>query len=156
MHRARCVAIAGGERMRSREKKKLARTQRNIKGRGCGRGGAGGGRPSCSRNHRRRSRAHNLPIGTLHYSCLQLQPANQPGSSPARILSPAPVHCCIPPIHPWFLPRCPLHAPLFASIKFSCSPRGGFELTINFVCVGASLPYKTVPISDRLLQECYR
>lgn len=33
-HRARCVAIAGGERMQ----KKLARTQRNIKGqkRGCG------------------------------------------------------------------------------------------------------------------------
>lgn len=100
-HRARCVAIAGGERMQ----KKLARTQRNIKGqkRGCGRG-SGGGRPSCSRNHRRRSRAHNLPIGTLHYSCLQLQPANQPGPSPARILSPAPVHCCIPPAHPWFPP----------------------------------------------------
>lgn len=46
-------------------------------------------------------------------------------------------------------PCCPLHAPLFASIKFSCSSRGGFELTINFVCAGASLPLKTVPINGR-------
>lgn len=42
-------------------------------------------------NHPRRSRAHNLPIGTLHYSCLQLQPANQPGAPPPRPPPPLPL-----------------------------------------------------------------
>lgn len=51
--------------------------------------------------------AHNLPIGTLHYSCLQLQAANQPGPS----LPPSPVICLG---------------------QIQSQPRGGFELTINF------------------------
>lgn len=56
--------------------------------------------------------AHNLPIGTLHYSCLQLQAANQPGPS----LPPSPVICLG---------------------QIQSQPRGGFELTINF---STSLP----------------
>lgn len=55
----------------------------------------------------RRPGAHNLPIGTLHYSCLQLQAANQPGPS----LPPSPVICLG---------------------QIQSQPRGGFELTINF------------------------
>lgn len=94
-------------------------------------------------NHPRRSPAHNLPIGTLHYSCLQLQPANQPDALPRLVYI---LHA-----HPTsFPPAVPLaafrhtalltlpslvtrsHSPLFASVKFSCCPHGGFELTINF------------------------
>lgn len=100
MHRARRVAIAGGEECEKKKKKKLARTQRDIKGQKRTWGAREEERAELlAQPHRRRSRAHNLPIGTLHYSCLQLQPANQPGPSPARILSPAPIHCRIP-AHP--------------------------------------------------------
>ena len=36
------------------------------------------GRYETTRATHRRPEAHNLPIGTLHYSCLQVLPANQP------------------------------------------------------------------------------
>ena len=54
------------------------------------------------RNQPRRPGAHNLPIGTLHYSCLQLQAANQPGP------------------------------PVICLGQIQSQPCGGFELTINF------------------------
>ena len=55
-----------------------------------------------ARNQPWRPGAHNLPIGTLHYSCLQLQAANQPGP------------------------------PVICLGQIQSQPCGGFELTINF------------------------
>lgn len=44
-------------------------------------------------------------------------------------------------------------APLFASVKFSCSPRGGFELTINFGCAQHPFPFGVASVSDRQFRE---
>lgn len=145
---ARCTAMRRNCG-RSERAKKFARTtdKANV-------ARMGGARP-CSRNHPRRSRAHNLPIGTLHYSCLQLQPANQPGA-PRRVqprrdasysLPPHLRATAAPPQKPAALRA--VRAPLFASVKFSCSPRGGFELTINFGRTRRSFPFGTAPVSGR-------
>lgn len=96
-----CVIVATRRDCRPRTRKKMfARTVRTAV-EGPGRG------LLCSRDHPRRSRAHNLPIGTLHYSCLQLQPANQPGAPPRPAprascpsSSPLPCRCAPPHIQP--------------------------------------------------------
>lgn len=62
--------------------------------------------------------AHNLPIGTLHYSCLQLRAANQP------LLLPPP-------------------SPVICLGQIQSQPRGGFELTINFKRVRRRRPRAT-------------
>lgn len=102
----------GGGR-KSGEKRYEGRRGRTTKGRenatngrkACWMGRRGGGTRGVVQP--RRPGAHNLPIGTLHYSCLQLQAANQPGPS----LPPSPVICLG---------------------QIQSQPRGGFELTINF------------------------
>jgi len=105
-------------------------------------GGRRGRRVSGGGNARAEPRTHNLPIGTLHYSCLQLQSANQPDAliPPLRRHASSPLpsakpHARIPSLHTVTVePPTLLRARtlLFAPVKFSGSPRGGFELTINF------------------------
>lgn len=108
---ARCIARDASRLQAARECKKSWRghtTKYKRTGADAGatwRSAGVNGRVASATTAGRRSRAHNLPIGTLHYSCLQLQPANQPGPSPTRILSPTPpMYCCIPSTHPWFPP----------------------------------------------------
>lgn len=79
------------------------------------------------RDQPRRPEVHNLPIGTLHYSCLQLQAANQPGP-------------------PCYLPR----------LNSVPAPRW-FELTINFKRVRRPLPLDAVlvqGVAPRSFQGC--
>lgn len=82
-----------GEKRRGKERKGGGQRaeEHATNGGGGGEEGEGGEEGLCSLDDP--DGAHNLPIGTLHYSCLQLRAANQPLSPPPP---PSSLPCYLP------------------------------------------------------------